>query len=96
MSKTKQPAGGGEGLGSASVVARDRIARSGNDLALIAERYIDAVEDCAMKRELLAGLHPNSDYQPLAWDQLQQAEEVETDMRRALERAVYYWRKYTA
>lgn len=72
---------------------RDRITRSGNDLALMAERHMDAVDDCAMKRSLLAGLNPNSDHRPLAWDQLQQAEKVETDLRRALQRAVHYWRK---
>jgi hypothetical protein len=81
-----------DGLGDAAV-RRMMVERSGNDLARVAEDYMAAVDECAMKRALLAGLHPNSDHRPLAWDQLQQAEEVETDVRRALQRAVYYWRK---
>jgi hypothetical protein len=83
-------------VGMAGVVMRDRVLRSGNDLARMAEEYMDAVDDCAMKRALMAGLAPNSDHRPLAWDQLQQAEETECDMRRALQRAVYYWRKHSA
>ena len=77
-------------------MVHDRIARAGNDLARMAEEYIDAVDGCAMKRSLMAGLAPNSDHRPLAWDQLQQAEEAECDLRRALLRAVYYWRKNEA
>ena len=85
--------GSNDVLGATAAVLRDRIARAGNDLARAAEAYSDAVDETAMKRALLCGLAPNSDHRPLAWDQLQQAEETEVDLRRALQRAVYYWRK---
>lgn len=98
MEERSPPAdvGSNELLGATAAVLRDRIARAGRDLALAAEAYMDAVDDTAMKRALLSGLAPNSDHRPLAWDQLQQAEEVEVDLRRGLQRAVYYWRKFGA
>jgi len=71
-----------------------RLHFAGRDLAKAAEAYMDAVDDAAMKRALLSGV--TGDHRALAWDQLQQAEEVETDLRRGLQRAVYYWRKHGA
>lgn len=67
---------------------------AGSTLAQAAEYYVEVVDACAMARALLAGMPPDSEHRPLAWDKLQRAEEMESDVRRALQRAVYQWRRH--
>ncbi len=73
----------------------DRVITAGNDLADAAEMYFSAVDNTAIRRSVMEGWRTaeNKTHLPLAWDQLQQAEEVETECLRAMQRALYYWRK---